>query len=42
MLKANTIQTIQIQNPTQTIHQSIIDSIGKQAGDMNGFPFQAI
>ena len=29
-LKANAVQTIQIQNPTQTVHQLIIDSGGKQ------------
>jgi len=30
MLKANTPQTIQIQNPTQAMHQLVIDFNGKQ------------
>ena len=30
MLKANTPQTIQVQNPTQVLHQLVIDFNGKQ------------
>ena len=38
MLKANTAQTIQIQNPTQTLHQLIIDFNGKQIATSGDIP----
>ena len=38
MLKANTAQTIQIQNPTQTLHQLVIDLNGKQIATSGDIP----